>query len=185
MAVLKIKDPSDPTGATWIDITTTGTQGPAGGAVPTGGNPGEVLVKTGPADMEVGWAVRPRVALSVIGNQVTSHATVNTLETVATGEVDVVPDRYYHIFAGVRCIQDPGAAVATAQALVELGTIDLAGYDVWTTPDTGLFGSWSQNWLKLGSVFTATPATLTCNLRIMLSVASKIIYAPRLYVIEY
>ena len=39
MAVFKVKDPADPTGNTWLDITGTGTQGPPGGPVPSAGTP--------------------------------------------------------------------------------------------------------------------------------------------------
>src|SRR6187455_286955 len=103
MGVLKVKLPDD----TWADITGTGATGPSGGPVPTGGLPGEVIQKTGPGDFEVGWVERPRVAFNGMVSTVVSSATVNSLVRAVEGDPTIYPDRMYHIFAGVRCIQDP------------------------------------------------------------------------------
>jgi len=185
VGMLKVRDPADPTGATWIDITGTGTQGPSGGPVPTGGVAGETIVKTGPADFEVGWRLSPRVAGSAEVPSVVSHATVNTFVVAATCQAHFYADRMYVITAGVRAIQDPGATICMAQAQVGCGTVNMSGYDVWVTPDTGLWGSWSQTWNRLGTDFTTTDAQLTCELRVMLSIASKTIYSPRLIILEF
>jgi len=185
VGILKIKDPADPTGATWIDITGTGTQGPSGGPVPTGGNPGETIVKNGAADFAVEWRVSPRIAGYAEVASVVSHATVNTFVVAVTCQAHFYADRMYQIMAGVRAIADPGATVAMAQAQVGIGTVNLSGYDVWATPDTGLWGSFLQSWIKPGTDFTTTDAQLTCELRVMLSIASKTFYSPRIHVIEY
>lgn len=187
MGVLKVRDPADPTGATWIDITGTGEKGDPGGPVPTGGNPGETIVKKGTADFDVEWRVSPRVAGYAEVASVVSHATVNTFVVAATCSALFYSDRMYQITAGVRAIQDPGVA-AMAQAQVGIGSVNLSGYDVWITHDSnGLFGSWSQFWTKAGTNFAAagTSAQLTCELRVMLNQASKTIYSPRLTIIEY
>jgi len=185
MGVLKIKDPNDPTGATWIDIMGTGVKGDPGGPVPVGGVPGEVIVKTGPADMEVGWAQHPRIAFRFLGTQVNSHATANTLTPLVTGSVTIDPDRWYQIIAGVRAIQDPGASICLAQFQVHV-SVNLQGHDCVVTPDTGLWGSWSQTWVEPGSSLNAAGGPTVCELRGMISVAGpKIIYSPRLYILEF
>lgn len=183
MAVLKVKLPD----GTWADIASTGTQGPSGGPVPVGGNPGEVIQKTGPNDMEVGWTVRPRVALNVEVAQVTSSATVNAMTLAVGGDVRIDPERTYHIIGGWRCIQDPGAVIATAHARMAVGTVNLPAYDEVTTADTGLWGAWSQNVIRPGSTFAAAgagPVTLDARLEFGCTIASKIFYSPRLYIIE-
>ena len=184
MSVLKVKDPVT---GTWLDIMGTGVKGDPGGPIPTGGNPGELIVKTGPADFEVAWEPHPRVAFEAMVATMPSHATANTLIDLIVGTVTIDPDRYYHVFAGVRCIQDPGAQVCLAQFQVKCG-VDLQGYDVVATPDTGLWGAWSQNWLHKGNLLNGDQPTksVECKLRAMLSVAGpKTIYNPRLYIVEY
>jgi len=145
-----------------------------------------VIVKTGPADLEVGWTTRPRVALNVMVGSTTSHATANNYVDVITGDVDIDPARTYHIFASIRCIADPGG-MCTAEAQMFVGTVQLAGNDLWTTADTNTYmGAWNQSWLSPGTHFTATPATLTATLQIRLTAAaSKAIYSPRIQIIEY
>jgi len=184
VATLKIREPAG--SDTWVELSQTGERGSNGGAVPTGGDPTQVIVKTGPADLEVGWVTRPRVALNTMVADITSHATANNYVDVIVGDVDIDPTRFYHIFAGLRCIQDPGG-ICTAEAQVFVGTVQLAGNDLWTTQDTnGYWGAWNQNWLSPGTHFTAVPATLTVTLQIRLSNAtSKKFYSPRLQVIEY
>jgi hypothetical protein len=193
MGVLKVKDPSDPTGNTWVDIAGTGTQGAPGGPVPVGGNPGEVIVKTGPADMEVGWAARPRVAFRGEINQVNASATPNTMVPLISGDITIYPDRVYHFFAGIRCIQDPAVAddvMVNAQFRVYCGTVGLHGNDVVgpMLDPRSAWGAWSQTYLYNGTSFVAAdqpPATMVVELRGQMSVASKLFYTPRLFVIEY
>lgn len=183
MAVLKVKDAA----GNWVDITGTGTQGPSGGPVPVGGLPGEVIVKTGPADMEVGWAVHPRVALTVQVASIVTPATVNVLEDKVTGNATLYADRMYHIFASHRCIQDTGVG-GNAQMQVVVGTVNLQGYDVVACTDpNSLWGAWSQSWLHDGALLGAAAAgsTLTVKLRYQCSIASRTVYTPRLHVIEY
>lgn len=188
MAVLKVKsDPNDPN-SPWLDIAGTGAQGPSGGPVPVGGLPGEVIVKTGPADMEVGWTGIPRAAFKETVPQVVSHATINTFVDAVAGSATIDPSRNYLITAGIRCIADPGAR-CVAQAQVGIGTVNLEGFDVWSVHgDTdGLWGAWSQTWVESGDRFVAAgdpPAAVDVRLRIMLGVASKTIYSPRLFIVE-
>jgi hypothetical protein len=187
MGVLKVKDPADPTGQTWVDIAGTGSVGPPGGPVPVGGNPGEVIVKTGPADMEVGWARVPRLAFTLMPASTISHATANTFVDLVAGQATIYPDRTYWVTAGARGVEDPGATSALAQYQVAIGTVNLAGYDVVATHDTGLWGAWSQTWVEDGSRFVPLgdpPASLDVRLRGMLSVASKTFYSPRLHILE-
>jgi hypothetical protein len=182
MPVLKVKDAS----GVWLDIAGVGSPGPSGGPVPVGGNVGEVLVKTGPADFEVEWQPqRPRTVFSSLIGTVTSGA-VNVMHTLITGPCDIDPTRNYLIMAGIRCIQDPGAVVPLAQARVNVGQ-QLEGYDVWVSPDTGLWGAWHQHWWKTGASLNGTGATVsvTATLDLQLNVASKTVYAPRLTVIEF
>ena len=98
-----------------------------------------MIVKQTAADMDVAWEPHPRVAFELMPATMPSHATANTLIDLIVGTVTIDPDRYYHVFAGVRCIQDPGAVVCLAQFQVKCG-VDLQGYDVVATPDTGLWG---------------------------------------------
>lgn len=185
MSVLKVKDPVT---GNWLDIAGTGTQGPPGGPVPVGGNPGEVIVKTGPADMEVGWAVHPRVAFKSHVASFVSSATANTFGSAVTGTMTCDPTRTYHVIAGVRCIQDTDAK-HRAQSRVSIGTVNLDGYDVWAHNDTdGLWGAWSQHWMEDGSRFVAAgsaPAAVDVRLDLMFSYASRTFYSPRLFIIEY
>lgn len=185
MAMLKVRDPADPTGNTWLDITSTGATGPSGGPVPTGGLPGQVIEKTGPADFEVGWRLSPRIAGYNEVASVVSHATVNTFVDAVTCQAHFYADRMYYISAGYRAIQDPGALIGMAQTQVGIGTVNLSGYDVITGPDTGLWNGWSQFWTKPGTDFTTTDAQLTCVLRVMLNAASKTFYSPRICIQEF
>lgn len=181
--VLKVKDAS----GNWVDIAGTGQVGPPGGPVPVGGNPGEVIVKTGPGDFEVGWARVPRLAFSSTPGSVVSSATVNTFVDAVAGQATIYPDRTYWITAGVRCIQDPGAVIATAQFQVAIGTVNLAAYDVVVTHDTGLWGSWSQTWVDFGSRFVPAgdpPTSVNVRLQVQINVASKTFYSPRLHILE-
>ena len=183
MAVLKVKDPA----GNWVDITGTGTQGPSGGPVPVGGLPGEVIVKTGPADMEVGWTQRPRVALTVQLASIITNATVNTMTEAVTGNATMYADRMYHIFASHRCVQDTGVG-GNVQMRVSIGTVNLQGYDVVACTDpNSLWGAWSQSWLHDGALLGAAAAgsTLACRVAYQCSTASRTVYTPRLHVIEY
>lgn len=187
MAVLKVRDPEDPT--KWLDIGGTGYAGPSGGPVPVGGNPGELVLKTGAADFEVGWVKRPRVAgMQMLASVVSHSAGGNNLVEACSVDVTVYPDRWYHIFAGVRCINDAGATIATAHFAAAIGTTNLAQWDEVTTADVtvsnGLWGSWSQDWLHPGSDFTSTIQSLRCRFSVGCTVASRTFYTPRLYVIE-
>jgi hypothetical protein len=185
MAVLKVKDPVT---GTWLDIMGTGVKGDPGGPVPVGGAPGEVIVKTGPADMEVGWERRPRVAFNIQIASAVSNATINTMTDTIVGDATFFPDRMYHIFASHRCIQDLGVG-GTIQMQVSIGTVNLQGYDVVACTDpNSIWGAWSQGWLHDGALLGGTdPAgsVLSCRLRHQCSIASRTIYTPRLHVIEY
>jgi len=181
VGILKVKLPDN----TWADVVGSGATGPSGGPVPAGGNSGEVVIKTGPGDFEVGWEAHPRVAFNEMVATSVSSATVNSLTRAVEGFATIHPDRMYHTFAGVRCIQDPGATTAIGHFAVAIGTVNLAQWDEVTTPDTGLWGSWHQSWLNPGSDFTATTASLDVRLNIGCSIASKTFYHPRLYIIEY
>lgn len=191
MSVLKVKDPVT---GNWVDIAGTGTQGPPGGPVPVGGNVGDVVVKTGPADMEVGWEAPPivvpppRIVFAAKIAQVISHGTANTFVQAVGGQVTIDPDRTYHVIAGWRCIQDTNDK-HRAQAQVQIGTVGLEGYDVVGNNDTdGLWGAWSQNWIEDGSLFVAAgspPTAVDARLNVMFSYASRTFYSPRLYIIEY
>ena len=181
--MLKVKDAA----GVWQDITGTGVTGPSGGPVPTGGNPGEVIQKVGVADFDVGWTERPRVALNLMVASIVSPATVNVMTAypALTADVTIHPDRWYHIFASHRCIQDPGTGM-NVQMQVALGTVNLAGYDVVTCTDPNtLWGAWAQSWLNPGTTFTAVTASLSLRLNYLGSVASKTIYTPRIYCVEY
>jgi len=180
MAVLKVKLPDD----TWADITGTGQVGPPGGPVPVGGTVNQKIAKTWDVDFEVEWRDSPRIALSAIVAQFTSNATANTMSRAIGGDATIYPDRMYWITAGYRAVQDPGALIGMSQMQVAVGTVNLQGYDVVSGPDTGLWGSWSQTWVRPGSDFTATVASLDCRLNVMLNVASKIFYDPRIYILE-
>lgn len=180
MAVLKVKDSA----GNWLDITGTGTRGEPGGPVPVGGTVNQKIAKTSDVDFEVEWRDSPRIALSVIVAQYTSHATANTMARAVGGDATIYPDRMYWIVSGWRCIQDPGAVAATCNAQTAIGTVNLQGFDVVNTHDTGLWGAHSQTWVRPGSDFTATVATLDCRLNLQLSVASKIFYDPRIYILE-
>jgi hypothetical protein len=183
VSVLKVKDPA--TGA-WLDIMGTGTKGDPGGPIPTGGNPGEIIVKQSATDMDVAWEPHPRVVCRALVGTIASHATANTMGNLVTVNGTFQPDRTYHIFASVRCIADPGALMGQAQFKVAVGTAQMEGYDVVSGPDSGLWGAWSNTWLKdsvdLG-VTAATPLDVTLDL--MLNAAAKTVYAARIYVLEY
>jgi hypothetical protein len=147
-----------------------------------------VIVKTGPADMEVGWERRPRVAFtSMLATFVTSP-TVNTMIDMIVGDVTMFPDRTYHIFASHRCVQDMGVG-GNVQMQVSVGTVNLQGYDVVACTDpNSLWGAWSQTWLHDGAILGAVDAAgtvLSIRSRIFCTVASRTIYNPRLHVIEY
>jgi hypothetical protein len=182
--VLKVKD----TAGTWQDIAGVGPRGAPGGPIPVGGNPGEVIVKTGPGDFEVEWQPqRPRVVFAQQVAEVYSSTVVNTFVDLISGTVEIDPTRYYQVTAGVRCIQDPGASIALAQFQVHCG-VNLQGHDCVVTPDTGLWGSWSQTWVHMGNLLNGNqpdPTVVACELRGMINFASKIFYTPRLNIIEY
>ena len=181
MPVLKVKDAS----GTWLDIAGVGPRGPSGGPIPAGGNIGEVIVKTGAADFEVEWQpARPRIALRAQATQTTGGA-VNVMATLTSGTVTIDPTRWYHIIAGVRCVNDPGAA-AHAQYRVVIGTVQLNGYDVVYTADPNtVWGAWSQHWLEPGNVLLAAGGDVLAKLDGMCSVATRLFYTPRLFIFEY
>jgi hypothetical protein len=182
MAILKIKN----TAGEWVDIAGVGPQGPPGGPVPVGGQPGDVIVKTGAADGEVGWTVqRPRCVARALVGTINSHATASTMGNLVTVSVDIDPTRLYHIFASVRAVQDPGGLMPFAQYKVAVGTAQMEGYDCVSGPDSGLWGAWSQTWVKDGTAISATPVTVNATLDLNLNAASKTVYAPRLYIFEY
>lgn len=180
MAVLKVKL----TDGSWADITGTGATGPSGGPVPTGGTPGQVIVKSGVNDGEVAWATSPRLAFNALVGSVPSHSTANTMGNLVSGNVTIDPAKMYHIFASVRAIQDPGAVLGFAQFKMTVG-IQLEGYDCVSGPDSGLWGAWSQNWMKSGSALSSTLASVPVALDLLLNAAAKTVYAPRVYIIEY
>jgi hypothetical protein len=183
MAVLKVKDAA----GNWLDIAGTGTQGRDGGPVPVGGEPGEVIVKTGAADMEVGWAQHPRIVINNQYTSVTTSATVNTMTELINVSGLFYADRTYQIHASHRCIQDLGVG-GNAQMRVSVGTVNLQGYDVVSCTDpNSLWGAWSQTWLHLGSLIGGTAAGVDLAVRVawQCSIASRIIYTPRLHVIEF
>ena len=155
-------------GTTWQTVPTVGPPGPTGPAGPVGpvGSGGALVV------------------MSELVGIATSHATANTMGNLVTGSVAIDPTKMYHIFASVRAIADPGALIGFAQFRVTVG-IQLEGYDCVSGPDSGLWGSWSQTWLKEGSDLSATAATVAASLDLQLNAAAKQVYAPRLYVIQY
>jgi hypothetical protein len=128
----------------------------------------------------------PRVVCRALVGTVASHATASTMGNLVTVNGTFYPDRTYHIFASVRAIQDPGALIGLAQFRVAVGTVQMEGYDCVSGPDSGLWGAWSNTWLKdsvdLG-VTAATPLDVTLDL--LLNAAAKTVYAARIYVIEY
>jgi hypothetical protein len=161
MAVLKIRDPADPTGQTWIDIAGVGPAGADG--------------VNGSGTIELYNEVA----------SVVSHATINTFVVAATGTFTVVPSKRYHVMAGIRGISDAGAA-ALAQMQVGLGAFNCSGYDVVDCrADAGLWGAWSQQWVADGSAILAAGGDVVAELRVMVSVTARTIYSPRLTIIGY
>lgn len=85
--------------AVWKSIVTfQGTPGTPGAGVPTGGNVGQVLVKTGTADLETGWADPPSTAtlqatVTALSAQVTQlqslQARVAALESIIANPLDL------------------------------------------------------------------------------------------------
>jgi hypothetical protein len=187
MAVLKVKDAN----GNWLDITGTGQKGDPGGPVPTGGEPGELIQKTGPADFEVGWTVRPRVAFREEATQVTSSPTAGAYVPLVAGQMTVYPARIYHFFAGVRAIQDAGAVKVHPTMRVICNGVNLLSNDHISPVNDAdaAWGSWSQTYLFNGTSFVVAgdpPTTVDVALEGSLTVAvSKLFYGPRLYVIEY
>lgn len=154
--------------------------------MPVGGDVGEVIVKQSDVDMDVAWEQHPRLVCAQLTGIVNTHATANTLGNLITANGTFRPDRLYHFFASIRAIADPGAVIGVAQFRAMIGTVQMEGYDVVSGPDTGLWGSWSQNWLKDSASLGVTADTaLDVTLDIQLNAANKQVYAPRVYVLEY
>lgn len=163
--------------AGWINVgQVVGPAGAAGVAGPTG--------PTGPA----GTPGAARVLGTIQSASVVTGTAVNTMaELLVLPAMTFYADRYYHVFASHRCIQDPGVG-ANVQVRVSVGTVNLQGYDVMSCTDPNqLWGAWSQNWLHLGSLLGAAAGGTSMNVRAawQCSVASRTIYTPRLHVIEY
>ena len=172
MAVLKVKDPADPNRCnTWLDITGTGTQGPPAARSPSAAT----SVRSSRRPARRTWrSVGPSTpgSRTATWSPPSSRTPPRTHSWPITGSATIKPARMYQVFADQvhRCV---GTALGVGQFQVAVGTVNLAGYDVVTSPDTGLWGAWSQSWVNPGSDFTATTAALDIRLNGMVNVAAR------------
>lgn len=210
MAVLKIRS-----GGVWrpvIDPGPTGPQGPMGPAgqpgqrgargpdgdiIPTGGLPGEFLVKTSDADREVGWRP-PTQPYATLQEDWLNNGALNAScpgPVSANGWIYLFqrkrlfdPTRLYQVTASLRCISDAGGdcsgevVVWQSTSTTSPGSQIIDHYFTASGAGVGLWGSVCCQVLARGdSIATiGAPDWVTGYLAIKLSVANLTVYLPRL-----
>lgn len=167
MAVLKARDPNDPT--VWYDVAGVGPQGEVGPTGPSG--------PVGP----------PSGGVNVVGHdyggdQVTTVGT--GLTEVASVTVHLKPESWYMLIASFRGIADLGAA-GTAQVQIGINGVNLPTHSViGTSADMGLFGEFSRTAVRQGKAFAAAEGDYVFKMMVLTSVAAKIIYSPEITLLE-